>query len=87
MPNPVPVMVLGRAAVDCQHHERGIGPALLREAMQRTLEISRSAGVRMLMVQAIDANATAFSRQFEFHAFAAGSRTMFLPIETITDAL
>lgn len=85
--NPVPVMVLGRLAVDHRHHGHAIGPALLREAMQRTLDISRSAGVRMLMVHAIDEDAVAFYLRYGFHVFPPSSRTMFLPIETIAAAL
>ena len=87
MPNPVPVMVLGRLAVDNRHQGQGIGPALLREAMQRTLDISRAAGVRMLMVHAIDEDAVAFYQHYGFHIFPAGSRTMFLPVETLASAL
>ena len=87
MPHPVPVMVLGRLAVDHRHRGHAIGPSLLREAMQRTLDISRSAGVRMLMVHAIDDDAVAFYLRYGFHIFPAGSRTMFLPIETIAAAL
>lgn len=87
LPNPIPVMVLGRLAVDRRHQGCGIGSALLREAMQRTLDISRSAGVRMLMVHAIDNDAVAFYLRYGFHIFPAGSRTMFLPIETIAGAM
>lgn len=87
LPNLVPVMVLGRLAVDRRHQRRSIGPALLREAMQRTLDISRSAGVRMLLVHAIDDDAVAFYLRYGFHIFPAGSRTMFLPVETIRSAL
>lgn len=87
LPNPVPVMVLGRLAVDRRHSGQGIGPALLREAMARALDISRSAGVRMLMVHALDDDAVAFYLRYGFHIFPAGSRTMFLPIETIAAAL
>lgn len=87
LPDPVPVMVLGRLAVDHRHQGHGIGPALLREAMQRTMDISRSAGVRMLTVHAIDDEAVAFYRHYGFHVFPTGSRTMFLPVETIVDAL
>ena len=36
LPNPVPVMVLGRLAVDQRHAGKGLGPSMLREAMQRT---------------------------------------------------
>lgn len=87
LPNPVPVMMLGRLAVDERHQKKGIGPAMLREAMQRTLEISRSAGVRALMVHAIDDEALTFYLKYGFILFPAESRTMFLPIETLAAAL
>ena len=87
LPNPVPVIVLGRLAVDHRHHGFGIGPAMLREAMQRTLDISQAAGARMLMVHAIDDDAAAFYLRYGFHVFPTGSRTMFLPVETIAETL
>ena len=86
-PNPVPVMMLGRLAVDERHPKKGIGPAMLKEAMQRTLEISQSAGVRALMVHAIDDDAMTFYLQYGFVVFPAESLTMFVPIETLTAAL
>lgn len=87
LPNPTPVMILGRLAVDERHQKKGIGPAMLREAMQRTLEISQSAGVRALVVHAIDDDAVTFYLKYEFVLFPADSRTMFLPIETLAAAL
>lgn len=87
LPNPVPVMMLGRLAIDERHQKRSIGPAMLREAMQRTLDISQSAGVRALMVHAIDDEAVTFYLQYGFVTFPADSRTMFLPIETLAAAL
>ena len=87
LPNPVPVMMLGRLAVDGRHQRKGIGPAMLREAIQRTLEISRSAGVRALMVHAIDDEAVTFYLKYGFVLFPADSRTMFLPTETFAATL
>ena len=58
---------------------RVLGGPLLREAMQRTLKISQSAGVRALMVHAIDDEAVFYLR-YGFVTFPADSRTMFLPI-------
>lgn len=87
LPDPVPVVVLGRLAVDRRHHGRGLGRALLGEAMRRTLDISRLAGVRMLMVHAIDEEAAGFYLRSGFHAFPAGGRTLYLPIETIVAGL
>ena len=84
---PIPgAKLLGCLAVDERHQRKGIGPALLREAMQRTLEISQSAGVRALMVHAIDDEAVFYLR-YGFVTFPADSRTMFLPIETLAASL
>lgn len=51
MPDPVPVLVLARLAVDthAQGHKRG--GALLQDAVQRALAVSQNAGVRALLVQ------------------------------------
>lgn len=87
LPNPVPVMVLGRLAVDKDHGGRGIGQALLREAMQRTAEASQIAGLRALIVHAIDDDAVGFYAKYGFQRFPAGSRTLFLPIETLREAI
>lgn len=87
LPSPVPVMVLGRLAVDERHKDKSIDSAMLKEAMQRTLEISRTAGVRALMVHAIDDEAVAFYRKYGFVLFPVDSRTLFLPIETLAAAL
>jgi ribosomal protein S18 acetylase RimI-like enzyme len=83
LPNPVPVMVLGRLAVNRRHAGRGLGPSLLREAMQRTLQASEIAGLRALIVHAIDDDAVGFYAKYGFQVFPAGSRTLFLPIETL----
>lgn len=87
MPNPIPVIVLGRLAVDGAHQGKKIGKYLLREAMQRTLEASRHVGVRALIVHAIDDEAVSFYVPFGFQAFPTDSRTLFLPIETLAKAL
>jgi|SRR4051812_12053603 len=87
MPNPVPVIVLGRLAVDSAHQGKKIGKYLLREAMQRTLEASRYVGVRALIIHAIDDDAVSFYVPFGFQAFPTDSRTLFLPVETIANAL
>lgn len=87
LPNPVPVMVLGRLAVDVRHSGKGIGPFLLREAMQRTAQASEIAGLRALVVHAIDDDAVRFYAKYGFQVFPAGTRTMFLPIETLRKAV
>lgn len=87
MPNPIPVIVLGRLAVDSRHQGKGVGKHLMREAMQRTLEASRLIGARALMVHAIDDEAVSFYVPYGFQTFPTNSRTLFLPIETIANSL
>ena len=87
MPNPVPVIVLGRLAVDAQHQGKGIGEHLLREAMQRALGACRQIGARALVVHAIDDEAVSFYVPFGFQSFPTDSRTLFLPMETIASSL
>jgi GNAT superfamily N-acetyltransferase len=87
LPNPVPVMVLGRLAVDQKHSGQGLGPALLREAMQRTAQAAEIAGLRALIVHAIDDEAVSFYAKYGFQIFPAGTRTMILPIEALRQAI
>ena len=83
LPNPTPVMVLGRLAVDRAHSGRGIASALLKEAMIRTLRVSHEAGIRALVVHAIDDEAITVYTKYGFQIFPPETRTLLLPIETI----
>ena len=87
MPNPIPVIVLGRLAVSAAHQGHGIGKHLLREAMQRALESSRQIGARAIFVHAIDDEAVSFYVPFGFRSFPPASRTLFLPMETVAGSL
>ena len=80
-------MVLGRLAIDWRHQGVGLGEAMLKDAMLRTVEVSRAAGVRMLIVHAIDEPAAAFYRRLGFESLPRQPLTMLLPIETIIQAL
>lgn len=53
MPDPVPVMVLGRLAVDLQHHGLGLGADLLQDAVLRTTRLAQEIGIRALIVHAL----------------------------------
>ena len=71
MPDPVPMAVLGRLAVDKTWHSKGIGVALLQDAVIRTSQASAIVGIRGLLVHAISAEAKAF---YEHHGFVASPR-------------
>lgn len=87
MPNPLPVFVLGRLAVDHRHSGKGLARGLMKDALQRSLEASRTVGARALIVHAADDGVIPFYAQFGFQTFPTDSRTMFLPIDTIGAAL
>jgi GNAT superfamily N-acetyltransferase len=60
MPDPVPVMVLGRLAVDAGWAGCGVGRGLLRDAILRTVRIAGETGVRALLAHAISPAAKAY---------------------------
>ncbi len=87
MPNPLPVLVLGRLAVHSDHQGKGLASGLLREAFRRAVEAANIAGARALIVHAIDDEAIGFYTPYGFQRFPTDGRTLFLPIETIAKAL
>jgi GNAT superfamily N-acetyltransferase len=64
--HPIPIMLLARLAVDRRWQGRGLGSALLRDAMQRTLQAADIAGIRALAVHAKDDQARRFYEHFDF---------------------
>lgn len=68
MPEPIPVMVLGRLAVDRAYQGHGLGSALLRDALLRTLNVAEIAGIRAMLVHAISDDAKEF---YELSGFTA----------------
>lgn len=60
MPNPVPVMILGRLAIHKDYQNRGLGSALLRDATLQALKASEIAGVCALLVHALSEPAKRF---------------------------
>ena len=70
MPDPIPVMIIGRLAVAQQWHGMGIGRALLRDAVLRTLQAAEIAGIRAILVHAISEDAKQFYEKCGFTASA-----------------
>jgi GNAT superfamily N-acetyltransferase len=66
--HPVPIMLLARLAVDIGWQRRGVGRALLREAVLRTVQAADIAGIRALAVHAKDEQARRYYEQFDFVA-------------------
>ena len=64
MPDPIPALILGHLAVDLQWQRQGIGPGLLRDAIARSINVSKKIGTRVLIVHAINGKAEAFYRKY-----------------------
>ena len=60
MPNPIPVAVLARLAVDRAWHRRGIGRALFRDAAHRVVNAADAIGIRGIFLHAISEEAKTF---------------------------
>ena len=80
MPEPIPVMVLGRLAVARSHQGRGLARALVHDAVLRTLKASRIAGIRVLLVHALDRKAGEFYSRLGFTRSPINPLLFMLPL-------
>lgn len=65
---PIPVVILARLAVHHTYQGKGIGKAMLKDAILKTLQVAEQGGVRALLVHAIDEKAETFYKQFGFES-------------------
>jgi GNAT superfamily N-acetyltransferase len=65
-PEPIPIVLLARLAVDKGEQGQGLGSALLKDALQRSYAGGEIIGGRAVLVHAIDADAAAFYRKYGF---------------------
>lgn len=87
MPDPIPVLVLGRLAVDRTYQGQGLGTALLRDAILRVLQAAEIVGVRAILVHAISEDAKQFYLSHGFMASPIQPMTFCLPLGTARRAL
>ena len=66
MPDPVPVLVLGRLAVDHQAQGIKLGAAMLQDALNRAITVSENTGVRAVLVHALHERAKQFYEHYGF---------------------
>lgn len=78
MPDPVPVLVLGRLAVDRQAQGMKLGAALLQDAVKRAVGVSANAGIRALLVHALSERARQFYLHYGFQASTLHPMTLML---------
>ncbi|CAN1537157.1 GNAT domain containing protein [Burkholderiaceae bacterium] len=82
MPDPVPVMVLARLAVDHRAQGRKLGASLLQDAVNRAVVVSQNAGVRALLVHALHDQAKAFYERYGFQSSPLHPMTLMLRLNT-----
>jgi hypothetical protein len=84
LPNyPIPVMVLARLAVNNNEKNKGLGKALLKNAILKTLQASEIGGIKAILVKAKDENAKAFYKKYSFIESPIDEFTLFLPLEAL----
>lgn len=81
--HPIPIVLLGRLAVDQSVQGQGLGGYLLRDALKRCLNISDQVGVFAVLVEAIDEEAIRFYERFGFVSFEDQPDKLYLQIRTI----
>ena len=87
MPDPIPVMVIGRLAVDRCWQSKGIGRALLRDAILRTLQAAEIAGIRAILVHAISEEAKHFYEKCGFTVSPVDSMTLMVKVSDANASL
>jgi GNAT superfamily N-acetyltransferase len=87
MPDPVPVMVLGRLAVDRAYQGRGLGRGLLRDAVLRTLQAADIGGIRAILVHATSEDAKRFYESCGFAVSPVDPMTLMITVADAEKAL
>lgn len=80
MPDPVPVVVLGRLAVDRFFQGKGIGRALVRDAGYRVIQAADTIGIRGLIAQAVSAQAKTFYEHIGFEVSPLDPMTLMITL-------
>ena len=81
--HPVPVMILARLAVDREHQGKGLGKALLKDALLRTTQAADIAGIRCLLVHAKDDAARQWYDSWEFDSSPTDPYHLFLMLKDL----
>ena len=81
MPDPIPVIVLGRLAVHGNWEGKGIGRGLLKDATSRAMQAASSIGGRALLCHAIDEDAKSFYLKHGFKESPVEPLTVMLSLK------
>lgn len=87
MPDPIPMMILARLAVDKTLQGRGLARQLIADAVLRTLAVAENAGVRGLLVSAIDDRAAAYYERLGFIRAKRSENVLMIRLKVARDVL
>lgn len=87
MPDPIPVAVLARLAIDLSLQGRGIGRALVRDAAMRLLSAAEILGIRGLLVHAISEDAAIFYQKIGFKPSPSDPMILMVGLNELQNAL
>jgi len=87
MPDPVPVVVLGRLAVATSHHRQGLGRALFQDAALRVIHAADAIGIRGMVVHALSEEAKAFYLCLGLHESPLDPMTLMVTVADLRLAL
>lgn len=87
MPDPIPVAVLGRLAIDRTQQGRGLGRALFRDCAMRVAQAADAIGIRGIVVHAISEEAKAFYLALGFEPSPSDPMTLMVTLVDIRAAL
>jgi len=84
MPDPIPVILLGRLAVDKSWQGKNIGTDLLAHAVEKAVQASEIAGARLLVVHALNESAKAFYERFGFTPLPDQENTLAFDLKNLS---
>jgi len=87
MPDPIPVVVLARLAVDRRHQGHGLGRALFRDGAQRVLNAADAIGIRGILVHALSDEARAFYLALGFDPSPLDPMTLMVRLSDLAAAI
>lgn len=86
MPDPIPVVVLGRLAIDQSWHGTGLGRALVRDACLRVMAAAEAIGIRGMLVHALSESARTFYEHVGFEPSPLDPMTLMATLADIREA-
>jgi len=87
MPEPIPVVLLGRLAIDSGWQGRGLGRALFRDAALRVMNAAEAIGIRGILVHAISAEAKAFYLALGFESSPMAPMTLMVTLADLRKSI